>query len=162
MAIIITETEIRAPIEVCFDLARSIDVHVHSTRHTNEIAVDGVTTGLLNLGESVTWEAHHFWRQRLASKITQFDRPRHFRDSMVAGVFKRFDHDHHFETRNGITVMIDTFDFDSPFGLLGRAVDALFLKAYMKKLLERRNQDVKTIAEDQELRLRFLPQDFPQ
>jgi hypothetical protein len=57
---IVLKTEIDAPIEVCFDLSRSIDLHQISTAHTNEQAIDGVTSGLINLHESVTWRARHF------------------------------------------------------------------------------------------------------
>jgi hypothetical protein len=38
-------TVIRAPVEVCFDLSRSIDLHIISTEHTGEQAISGVTTG---------------------------------------------------------------------------------------------------------------------
>src|SRR5437588_11802086 len=99
-------TVINAPAEMCFDLARDIDVHVASTQGTNEKAVFGVTSGLINLGEEVTWEATHFGvRQRLTSRITRLDRPRYFRDSQVRGVFRRFDHDHFFTVESGATVM---------------------------------------------------------
>jgi hypothetical protein len=95
MPIISIVTRIAASIEVCFDLARSIDVHIESTVGTDEKAVAGVTSGLIDLGQEVTWEATHFGvRQRLTSRITAFDRPGHFRDSQVRGPFRRFDHDH--------------------------------------------------------------------
>ena len=72
-------TEIAAPIEVVFDLARSIDLHEQSTSQTNEKAVAGRTSGLIELGESVTWEATHFFvRQRLTARIVKFERPTHF------------------------------------------------------------------------------------
>lgn len=53
-------TEINAPIEICFDLSRSIDLHQLSTAKTNEKAIKGVTAGLIGPDESVTWEAVHF------------------------------------------------------------------------------------------------------
>lgn len=141
-------TRIDAPIETVFDLARSIDLHVQSTAHTHEKAVAGCTTGLISLGESVTWEATHFGvKQRLATQVVQFDRPRHFRDSMVSGAFKRFDHDHYFESVAGQTLMKDTFDYTSPFGILGRIADFVFLKRYMTRLLRTRNGVIKSVAE---------------
>ena len=89
MPTIKTSIEISAPRETVFDLARSIDLHVHSTAQTNERAVAGVTSGLIGLDQRVTWEATHFFiRQRLTVEITQFDQPNHFRDSMVKGIFK--------------------------------------------------------------------------
>lgn len=148
MPVIEIETRIDAPIETVFDLARNIDLHVQSTAQTNEKAVAGCTTGLISFGESVTWEATHFGvKQRLATKIVQFDRPHHFRDSMISGAFKRFDHDHHFETVAGQTLMKDTFDYTSPFGIIGRIADFMFLKRYMSRLLRTRNGLIKSVAE---------------
>ena len=148
MPVIEIETRIDAPIETVFDLARSIDLHVQSTAQTNEKAVAGCTTGVISLGESVTWEATHFGvNQKLATQVVQFDRPRHFRDSMVSGVFKRFNHDHYFESVAGQTLMKDTFDYTSPFGILGRIADFVFLKRYMTRLLRTRNGFIKSVAE---------------
>jgi len=148
MPIIEVVTNIFAPAEVCFDLARDIDLHTKSTEATRERAVCGVQSGLINLGEEVTWEATHFGiRQRLTSRITQFDRPRHFRDSQVRGAFRRFDHDHFFIAEPGTTVMRDVFDYQSPLGLLGHCADLCFLKSYMSRLLKKRALIVKAAAE---------------
>ena len=54
MPIITIETTVKAPVDVCFDLSRSIDLHTISTKHTGERAVAGVTAGLIELGETVT------------------------------------------------------------------------------------------------------------
>ena len=43
--------------------------------------------------------------------------------------------------------MLDIFDYKSPFGILGRIADKLFLKKYMTKLLSERNRIVKEFAE---------------
>ena len=108
----------------------------------------GVTKGLINLGEEVTWEATHFGiRQRLTSRITLFDRPRQFRDSQVTGIFKRFNHDHIFHLERGATTMLDRFDYTSPLGVLGRIADALFLRSYLRRFLERRALSIKAVAE---------------
>jgi ligand-binding SRPBCC domain-containing protein len=148
MPSIVLTTEIDAPIETVFDLSRSIDLHIDSTSATNERAIAGVTSGLIKLGESVTWEATHFFiRQQLTVRIGQFDRPNHFRDSMVSGAFSRFDHDHNFETVDSRTIMTDTFDFTSPLGILGNIADWLFVTRHMRKLLETRNCLIKSVAE---------------
>ena len=151
MPIIKLETIIDAPIELVFDLSRSIDLHIRSTAQTNEIAVAGRTSGLIELGEEVTWEATHFGiRQRLTTKITQYDRPRHFRDSMISGAFSRFDHDHYFESSDSKTLMTDKFDFTSPLGMFGRLLDVAFLTRYMTRLLQIRNNLIKLVAESGE------------
>lgn len=148
MPIIKIETEINAPIERVFDLARCIDLHTESLSHTEEKAVAGKTKGLINKDETVTWQAIHFAvKQKLTAKIIVFERPHHFRDSMIKGAFERFDHDHFFEWKDSHTVMTDVFDYDSPFGFLGNVADQLFLKSYMTKLLESRNELIKKVAE---------------
>lgn len=41
---------IEAPITLCFDLARDVDVHTRTVSRTKETAVGGVTSGLLERG----------------------------------------------------------------------------------------------------------------
>lgn len=55
MPVITLDTYIQASREVVFDLSRDIDLHQISTRHTNEKAIAGKTSGLIGLGETVTW-----------------------------------------------------------------------------------------------------------
>lgn len=156
MPIIKLETIINAPVERVFDLARSIDLHRATMTKYKEKAVAGITSGLINLNETVTWEATHFAvRQKLTSEITAFERPRHFRDSMVKGAFKRFDHDHFFEEIGGQTLVKDVFDYDSPLGILGRIADALVVKKHLREMLAERNQIIKAAAESDDWR-RFL------
>jgi len=143
------QTVINAPIAVAFDLSRSVDLHKISTAHTNEQAVDGKTEGLMNLNDSVTWQARHLGiTQRLSSKITEFNRPYFFADEMVQGAFKSFRHEHIFTEKDGQTVMTDIFDYTSPFGMLGRLADGIFLSRYMHNLLDERNRIIKAFAED--------------
>jgi len=148
MPVIEVVTRISAPLEVCFDLARDVDLHIQSTAGTHERAVAGVTTGLIGPGDEVTWEATHFGiRLRLTSRITVFDRPHRFRDSQVSGPFRRFDHDHIFTRESSVTVMRDVFDYESPLGWLGRLADFLFLERYLARFLQRRSQVIRTVAE---------------
>ncbi|MFO0756580.1 MAG: SRPBCC family protein [Byssovorax sp.] len=148
MPLIVLETKIAAPIERCFDLARSVEAHVGSTSKTKERAVAGVTSGLMGLGDEVTWEAVHLGvRQRLSSRITRMNRPRSFTDEMVRGAFRSFVHDHEFRVDGGATVMIDRFDYTSPLGWLGRLADWLFLERYMRQLLLDRAAYLKSEAE---------------
>src|SRR5688500_16191439 len=136
MPTITVETLVRATTERCFDAARDLDLHVASMSHTAERAVAGRTSGLIELGEQVTWEARHFGiRQRLTAKITSYDRPRHFQDSMVKGAFRSFVHDHHFEPVADGTMVRDVLTFASPLGILGKLVDRLLMAAYLQRLL---------------------------
>ncbi|MBX9686409.1 MAG: SRPBCC family protein [Candidatus Obscuribacterales bacterium] len=148
MSIIVLSTEIKAPIEVCFDLSRSIDFHLKSAEQTEEKAIDGVTSGLIGPHETVTFQAKHFgFVFELSGQITAYDRPYHFRDSMIRGPFKRLVHDHIFEHKDGITSMIDRFDFESPLGALGDLLDRMLMREHLSKFLRKRNQYLKEIAE---------------
>jgi len=146
-----TVTVIAAPIELCFDLARSVEVHLAGNVHWGEQAVaeGGVTTGLVGLGERVTWRARHFGvRQRLTSEITALERPTYFRDVMIRGAFDSMEHDHHFRAlSSGQTEMRDVFRFAAPWGLLGRIAEAWVLRSYMGNLLAERNAALKQTAE---------------
>ncbi len=142
------ETTIYSTIEICFDLSRSIDLHKISTAKTNETAIEGTTSGLINLSEFVTWQAKHFGiRQKLTSKITAFNRPFYFRDEQTKGAFKFFTHDHCFEVSVDKVVMKDIFTFQSPLGFLGKLFDKIILTKYMTKFLIERNNTIKNFAE---------------
>ena len=148
MPLIELKTEIKSTLEICFDLSRSINLHTISTAHTNEKAVGGKINGLINLDEYVTWQAKHFGiRQKLTSKITAFQRPYHFRDEQVKGAFKFIKHDHYFSLQQNIVIMKDIFDFQSPFGLLGKLADKIILPSYLTKFLLNRNEIIKEYAE---------------
>ncbi|WP_331436822.1 SRPBCC family protein [Gordoniibacillus kamchatkensis] len=144
-----TQIDIAAPIELCFDLARDIDIHSATVwKHTREKAVAGVTSGLILAGETVTFEATHFLvRQRLTSEIVQMERPYVFVDRMLRGAFKSMQHTHEFQAVGGVTRMTDTLQFAAPFGLLGLAAERLVLAKYMRRFVEDRNRALKRIAE---------------
>jgi len=141
-------TKINADKIVVFDLSRSIDLHKISTKHTNEEAIFGKISGLIELNESVTWRAKHFGLyQNLTSKITEMKSPDYFIDEMQNGAFKWFRHQHNFIENENSTLMIDIFEYESPFGIFGKCADKLFLKKYLTSLLEKRNETIKEFAE---------------
>jgi ligand-binding SRPBCC domain-containing protein len=148
MPTITLSIKIKSDIETVFDLSRSIDLHQVSTSKTNERAIAGVTSGLINMGETVTWQATHFGiRQKLTSKITAYNRPTHFRDEQQEGAFKYIIHDHYFEQQDDHVLMIDTFEFQSPYGIIGKIFDKLILTNYMTRFLVERNDVIRDYAE---------------
>jgi len=142
-------TVIQAPVEVVFNLSRSINLHVESMAHTNEKAISGVTQGLIQQGETVTWSAKHLYRTRtLQVTITAMQPYTFFTDEMVKGDFKSMRHHHYFKQQpGGSTLMTDDFYFQSPYGALGKMVNGLFLTGYMRRLLLNRNAVIKHYAE---------------
>ena len=134
---------------VVFNLIRSIDLHKISTGSTNEEAIAGKTSGLISLGETVTWRAKHLGViQELTSKVTEFNSPYFFVDEMVKGAFKSFRHEHHLSKIEDKIIVKDVFDYVSPYSVLGKLVDFLFLKNYMQKFLLKRNKIIKEYAEN--------------
>jgi ligand-binding SRPBCC domain-containing protein len=148
MTVIELTTDIDAPIERVFDLARDLDLHARSLAHTGERAVGGRTTGRVEVGDTVTWRARHFgvWWS-LTSRITAVEAPTRFEDVQERGPFASFRHVHRFEAIGGVTRMHDHWEHRSPLGPLGRVVDGLVLGRYMRSLLVTRNAALKHEAE---------------
>ena len=148
MPILIIETEIDAPPGICFDLVRDISLHLQTASETTEKAIAGRTHGKIALGETVTFEGKHFGiRQRLTVKVTEFEKPRFFTDEMIEGTFESFKHKHEFLIEGDGTLMRDTLSWTSPYGFLGKIVDALLLRNHLRKFVTRRNLELKKIAE---------------
>lgn len=158
MVEILEHNFIKAPIDRVFDLSRSIDLHLISTQQTNEKAIAGVTTGLIDLNEEVTWQATHLFKQRkFTSRITHLNAPVYFRDAMVKGDFASFEHEHFFEATADGTYMTDKILLCSPYGWLGKLVDQLFMKQYIRSLIKKRNQVITEVAESNEWK-KILPE----
>jgi ligand-binding SRPBCC domain-containing protein len=143
-------TFISAPAERVFDLTRSIDLHKKTMASSSEQAVAGTTAGLIEFDETVTWKAKHFFKTRvLKVKITAMNRPLSFTDEMVNGDFKSMKHEHHFKQINNGTLLIDLLSFELPYGGLGKIAGRLFVRNYLKKLLDQRNQAIREYAESE-------------
>lgn len=148
MPLIYLETLIKASPQTVFDVSRSVDVHKTSMLHHNEEILGGVANGLMNLNDTVTWRARHLFKSRtLQVRITAMNPPHFFCDEMLQGDFKKMKHEHYFKQVDDGTLMIDRFYFSSPFGVLGKLVNAIFLRNYMTQLLRRRNKEIRKIAE---------------
>ncbi len=150
MTSIIIETKIRAPIELCFDLARDVNAHSESAAFSNERVVPpGRTEGLLKLGDLVAFEGRHFGiRQRFVARITVLKPPHRFDDEMVQGSFKWLRHFHEFFFENGVTTMRDTLLWEPPFGIIGRLADHFFLREHMRWFVTTKQNGLKRIAEE--------------
>lgn len=157
MPIIRVETLIEVPVARCFDLARDIDLHCRTAARTRERAVAGVTTGLIGLGDSVTFEGVHFGvRQRLSARIIEFEPPQRFVDEMTQGAFQSFTHCHEFwpypmdavVATATCTLMCDTLKWVAPLGWLGCIADKLFLERHLRAFLLERNANLKGYAEE--------------
>jgi ligand-binding SRPBCC domain-containing protein len=148
MPVIHLTTFIAAPIERVFDLSRSIDLHKHSMTKYKEEPVGSIINGLVKQGDEITCRAHHLFKTRiLKTRITSFDRPNSFTDEQVSGDFALMKNQHFFKPVDNGTIMIDIFEFQSPFGFAGSVLNKLYLTKYMRVLLEQRNKQIKEVAE---------------
>lgn len=148
--------------ERLFDLSLSIDEHLGSMADSGEQAIDGVTSGQIDLGETVTWRARHFgiWFT-MTSQITEHDRPRRFVDEQITGPFRSFRHVHDFSSEvhgsagAGLTTiggtaprastMTDTITVTSP--LFGRLAERLILVPYLRRLIRQRNRHLLAVLD---------------
>ena len=141
-------TVIKAPIQLVFDHARNIDTHQDSATKSNEIAIAGTTSGLINKGETVTWRGKHFgiFLQH-QSVISQMEQPTYFIDEQLKGHFKNFKHQHFFEEKDGQTIMKDLMQYETPHGIFGQIFDKLALKNHLTQFLIERNSHLKLVSE---------------
>ncbi|OUL64294.1 SRPBCC family protein [Flavobacterium sp. AJR] len=141
-------TKIKAPKQIVFDNSRDIDVHLQSASKSNEKAITGITTGLINYNETVTWRGKHFGLYLThKSRITAMNFYDYFVDEMESGKFKSFKHEHFFEEENEQTIMTDKLQYETPFGILGKLFDVLFLKKHLFQFLLERNKILKEVSE---------------
>ena len=149
-------TFIAAPVEVVFDLSRSVEIHKKSMAKHQEEAVAGTRYGLMEREDTVTWKAKHIFKTRiLRVKITGMTKAQQFTDEQMDGDFKFMKHEHYFKPCENGTIMIDLFHFESPYGGLGKLANRLFLTDYLKKLLELRNHMIREYAESE--KWKFIP-----
>lgn len=142
-------TRINAPIEIIFDLSRNIDVHQQSTAKSNETAIAGITSGLINLNETVTWRGKHFGIYlKHKSLISAMEIPTYFVDEMLEGKFKSFKHQHTFIQKKGFVIMEDKIQYQTPYGIFGKIFDHVLLKKHLTKFISERNYFIKSLAEN--------------
>ena len=141
-------TFIAAPQERVFDLARSITLHKQSMTKHEEKVIEGTTSGLMNLNDTVTWTAKHLMKQRILKvQITKMQSPDFFVDEQVRGDFAMMKHEHYFKPIENGTLMIDQFHFETPKGFIGNLLNKFYLEKYLTSLLLKRNEMIKKIAE---------------
>lgn len=153
-------TRIAAPIERCFLLSLSIDLHQQAASHTMERAIAGVTHGIIGAGETVTWQGRHFGLMLThQSVISGYERPQYFQDTMLQGAFRYFVHDHFFTIDGSETLMRDELRFEAPWGLLGRIAERIAVRSHMENFLRERNSSLRATAEgNAAVWGRFLPE----
>ncbi|GAB3155111.1 hypothetical protein GCM10027290_50810 [Micromonospora sonneratiae] len=137
-------TVVPASPDSVFAACLDVGVHTVSMGTSGERAIDGVTSGCLGPGQTVTWQARHFglpWRMTV--QITEYEAPHRFVDEQVDGPFRRWRHEHMLNPDPDDptkTVMHDVVDFAAPGGPAGALVAAVVLRPYLQRLIGRRNR----------------------
>jgi ligand-binding SRPBCC domain-containing protein len=139
MAEFVLERIIRATPAAVFAASLDPALHVESMARYGETMVAGPAGGAFTEGSTVTWRARHFGIPfHLSSIVFDIDPPRRFCDRQMKGPFGAFHHEHEFLEHPKGTLMRDTVTFRSPFGPIGRIVDRLFMREYMRRLIDER------------------------
>ena len=139
--------EIAAPPQRVFDAVRDMDLHQQSVKHTGERAIGGVTSGLIGLGEHVTFESRMLlFKIRATFRIMKCDAPHELVDVMVDGMLPKFEHTHLFEPTATGTRMRDVIVFSLPWGIVGR-LGGVFARWYLRRLIRIRARFLKAHCE---------------
>lgn len=139
MTTIAIDTIIEAAAERCFDLVRDPRIQAEPPP---------LVSGEFGTGQRVTFRSKKFGVSRdLTVEVTEFDRPRRMVDEMVEGPFAAFTHIHEFIPQGNRTLMRDTLEWTSPFGILGRIADLVLIKRTLSKIVRGRNDKLKRLAE---------------
>lgn len=140
-----------APIETVFNTNRDIDIHQQSASKTKEVAIAGITSGLINKNETVTWKGKHFgFFITHQSLISEMIFPTYFVDEQLKGQFKNFKHQHFFEQKENYVEVRDLLEYETPFGIFGKLFDKLLLKKHLTNFIIHRNAVLKDLAEKQQ------------
>lgn len=141
-------TNYYASIETVFDTNRNIDIHQQSASKTKEVAIAGITSGLINKNETVTWKGKHFGVYLThQSLISEMIFPSYFVDEQLKGQFKSFKHQHFFEQKENYVEVTDVLEYETPFGIFGQLFDRLALKKHLTEFILHRNAVLKNLAE---------------
>jgi ligand-binding SRPBCC domain-containing protein len=136
---------IQAPIQRCFELSTSIEV---VRRELHMEPVEGKRNGHVVLNDRILWRGWKFGLPQMhESLISAFEAPNFFQDTMLRGRFQAFQHDHHFTPTDTGTLLEDEIRFSLPFGFAGDLVARLILLPYIRNVLHRRFQLLKSLAE---------------
>ena len=140
-------TFIAAPVERVFDLSRNISLHKLSMQESGEEAIAGITSGLINVEDTVTWKAKHLFKTRFfTSKIIEMKPFEKFTDKMIKGDFISYQHEHFFKPIENGTILIDIINFETPYGFIGKLINRFYLNTYLEKLITHRNEVIRQYA----------------
>ncbi|WP_348267642.1 hypothetical protein P8936_18095 [Edaphobacter paludis] len=151
MFVVSDKIHINAPIDRCFLLSTSLELVERSLKMRLEESGSTRASGLVEGGDRLMWRGWVFGLPQLhESLITKYERPDFFQDTMGRGRFKRFQHDHFFSEIGGRTLLNDKVRFSLPLGWMMRPVGRTLVVPHVARLLRRRLELLKRVAEGEE------------
>ncbi|MEI9981729.1 MAG: hypothetical protein WDN23_22575 [Edaphobacter sp.] len=146
---------INAPIERCFLLSTNVELIGIALGMK---PIEGKTSGLVVEDDRLLWAGWKFGLPQMhESRITKYERPTFFQDTMERGRFKRYQHDHYFYEMDERTVLNNKIRFTVPLGIVGKLVAQFVLVPYLSRRLKRRLSLLKRVAESNKEWAKYLP-----
>src|SRR5579875_2816459 len=145
------EITVKAPVERCFLLSTNVDIVALTLKMRPTMPHD---RKFVRLGDRVLWRGLLLGLPQFhESLLDPFVPPVYFRDSMIAGRFKSFAHDHRLtECGDGLVRLYDEVRFQMPLGWLGELMGKCILAPHIRRLLRKRFALLKSLAESERWR----------
>ncbi|MBM3431648.1 MAG: hypothetical protein FJX92_01415 [Bacteroidetes bacterium] len=122
--------------DIVFDLARHVGLQRDALSDYRQQAVAGTRFGLLEQGETITWRARHFFRDRLIRlKIREMIRGDRLILEQVMGPFLSFRQERYVKACENGSILIDLVHYEWKQGRLGQIADRLILRTYLERIL---------------------------
>lgn len=136
---------VAAPIDRCFLLTCSIAL---VQEELGMMPISGRTSGLVQPGDTVRWQGWQLGMRHFhISLISDYTRPTFLQDTMLAGRFRTFQHDHHLTELPGVlTELHDEVRFSLPCGFAGKLVARYIMTPHILRLMRSRFQRIRRIA----------------
>ena len=92
-----------------------------------------------------------FFTSTMQMEFVEFIRPSLLSDKQIRGPFKSLFQRRVFtETENGNTLLTDIFEYELPFGIIGKAVQRLFVGKIVETMFEFRQKTTKKLIESEQ------------
>lgn len=146
------ETEIQASMNECLQRSLSTSFHLRTMTAQREKLLSLHQSEYLHLNDEVLWQSRHFGVSlQSRHKIVELSVEKNFArfvDQQVTGPFGSFIHIHEFRQNGEFCVMKDEIHYELKYGFLGRILNWIFFRFYLRKLIEHRNQLLKAELEN--------------
>lgn len=134
--------------DIVFDLTRHVGLQRDALSAYRQQAVAGTRFGLLEQGETITWRARHFFRDRLIRlRILEMIPGDRLILEQVMGPFQSFRQERYVKACENGSILIDLVHYEWKRGRLGQVADRMFLGGYLEKLLNIHIDTIRKAAE---------------